>query len=139
MRNPRLFGGTSQIFPPGSAFRGGVLLAGEAAGFQDALWGFGIRYALLSGHLAARALAGGHPEEYDRLWKKRFGGLLRTSFVNRFFYARMGHPGYRWLMRALRRAPDPREWLCRFYAPRFWKKLLSPLAARADGWSRRLC
>jgi hypothetical protein len=50
----------------------------------------------------------------------------------------MGHTGYRWLMRALRRAPDPREWLCRFYAPRFWKKLLSPLAARADGWSKRL-
>jgi flavin-dependent dehydrogenase len=136
MRNPRPFGGTGQVFPPGSACRGGVLLAGEAAGFQDALWGFGIRYALLSGHLAARALCSGHPEAYDRLWKTRFGGLLRTSFVNRFFYSRMGHPGYRWLMRTLRRAPDPRQWLCRFYAPRFWKKLLSPLAVRADGWTR---
>src|SRR5262249_21588397 len=49
MRNPRPFGGTGQVFPPGSACKGGVLLAGEAAGFQDALWGFGIRYALLSG------------------------------------------------------------------------------------------
>ncbi|HKF43429.1 MAG TPA: hypothetical protein VKG01_10030 [Thermoanaerobaculia bacterium] len=138
MSNPRLFGGTGQVFPPGSALRGGVLLAGEAAGFQDALWGFGIRYAILSGHLAARALAAGRREDYDRLWKKRFGGLLRTSFVNRYFYGRMGHPGYRWLMRALRRAPDPREWLRRFYAPRFWKRLLSPLAARADGWTRLL-
>lgn len=134
MKNPRAFGGTGQVFPPRSAHRGGILLAGEAAGFQDALWGFGIRYALLSGHLAARALSSGRPEEYDRLWKTRFGGHLRSSFVNRFFYGRMGHPGYRWLMRALRRAPDPREWLRRFYAPRFWKRLLSPLAARADGW-----
>ncbi|HKA36092.1 MAG TPA: hypothetical protein VKH43_04685 [Thermoanaerobaculia bacterium] len=138
MRNPRLFGGTGQVFPPRSALRGGALLAGEAAGFQDALWGFGIRYALLSGHLAARALSGGRPEEYDRLWRERFGGLLRASFVNRFFYGRMGHPGYRWLMGRLRRAPDPREWLRRFYAPRFWKRALSPLACRADGWTKLL-
>jgi len=47
----------------------------------------------------------------------------------------MGHPGYRWLMRALRRAPDPREWLRRFYAPRIWKSLWAPMAARLDGWS----
>jgi hypothetical protein len=136
MREPRIFGGTGQVFPPGTALRGRVLLAGEAAGFQDALWGFGIRYALVSGHLAARAISGGRLEDYDRLWKERFGGLLRTSFVNRFFYSRMGHPGYRWLMRALRRAPDSRQWLCRFYAPRFWKKLFAPIAARADGWSK---
>jgi flavin-dependent dehydrogenase len=107
---------------------------GEAAGFQDALWGFGIRYALLSGHLAARALLSG--ADYDRLWKRRFGGLQRTSVVNRFFFSRMGHVGYRWLMRALDRAPDPREWLRRFYAPSSWKDLWAPVAARADGWSR---
>lgn len=138
MRNPVAFGGTGQVFPPGSALRGGILLAGEAAGFQDALWGFGIRYALLSGHLAARALLAGRPEDYDSLWRTRFGGLLRTSFVNRFFYARMGHRGYRWLMGALRRAPDPREWLRRFYGPRLWKRALFPVAAGMDGWTRRL-
>ena len=138
MRNPAAFGGTGQVFPPASALQEGILLAGEAAGFQDALWGFGIRYALLSGHLAARSLSAGRPEDYDALWRTRFGGLLKTSFVNRFFYARMGHPGYRWLMRALRRTRDPREWLRRFYAPRLWKRALFPLAARADGWTRRL-
>ena len=115
MRSPHRFGGTGQFRLTRSACSGGVLLAGEAAGFQDALWGFGIRYALLSGCLAARALLSG--ADYDRLWKRRFGGLQRTSVVNRYFFARMGHPGYRWLMRALRRAPDPREWLRRFYAP----------------------
>ena len=130
MVDPRRFGGVGQIFPAVSACRGGVLFAGEAAGFQDALWGFGIRYAMLSGHLAARALLGGCPGDYDRLWKERFGRLLSTSFVNRYFYSRMGHPGYRWLMRALRRARDPREWLRRFYAPRLWKSLWAPLAAR---------
>jgi hypothetical protein len=134
MENPRRFGGTGQISLTRSACRGGVLLAGEAAGFQDALWGFGIRYALLSGHLAARALLSG--VDYDALWKRRFGGLQRASVVNRYFFARMGHPGYRWLMRALRRAPDPRDWLRGFYAPSFWKSVWAPVAAHLDGWTR---
>src|SRR5262249_62247832 len=102
------------------------------------LGAFGVRWGVLWGQRGARAFSGGRSEEYDRLWRERFGGLLRASFVNRFFYGRMGHPGYRWLMGRLRRAPDPREWLRRFYAPRFWKRLLSPLAARADGWTRLL-
>ena len=135
MRGPRHFGGTGQFRLTRSACNNGVLLAGEAAGFQDALWGFGIRYALLSGCLAARSLLSG--ADYDRLWKERFGGLQRTSVVNRYFFARMGHPGYRWLMRALRRAPDPRQWLRRFYAPSGWKSFWAPLAARADGWPRK--
>jgi hypothetical protein len=73
--------------------------------------------------------------DYDRLWKRRSGGLQRTSVVNRYSFARMGHPGYRWLMRALRCAPDPREWLRRFHAPCFWKSLWAPMAARLDGRS----
>ena len=52
-------GGAGQFRLTRSACSGGVLLAGEAAGFQDALWGFGIRYALLSGCLAARSLLSG--------------------------------------------------------------------------------
>jgi flavin-dependent dehydrogenase len=134
MENPRRFGGTGQFSLTRSACRGGVLLAGEAAGFQDALWGFGIRYALLSGHLAARALLSG--ADYDRLWKRRFGGLQRTSVVNRYFFARLGNPGYRWLMRALGRARDPRDWLRAYYAPSFWKSLWAPAAVRLDGWTR---
>ena len=56
--------------------------------------------------------------------------------MNRFFFSRMGHVGYRWLMRTLARSPDPREWLRGFYAPSFWKNLWAPVAARADGWLR---
>ena len=134
MENPHRFGGTGQISLTRSACRGGVLLAGEAAGFQDALWGFGIRYALLSGYLAAKALLSG--VDYDGLWKRRFGGLQRASVVNRFLFARMGHPGYRWLMRTLRRTPDPRGWLRGYYAPSPWKSLWAPMAARLDGWTR---
>ena len=52
MRHPRPFGGAGTIALPRTARVGNTLLAGEAAGFQDPLWGFGIRNAILSGHLA---------------------------------------------------------------------------------------
>lgn len=32
------------------------IIVGEAAGFQDANWGFGMRHAIESGYLAARAI-----------------------------------------------------------------------------------
>jgi flavin-dependent dehydrogenase len=45
---------------PRHCMRGRTLVVGEAAGFQDALFGFGIRStAMLSGALAAISLSGG--------------------------------------------------------------------------------
>lgn len=41
------------------ARRGKKLYVGEAGGFQDARRGFGIRYALITGHLAALSMAAG--------------------------------------------------------------------------------
>ena len=71
MRDPVRFGGTGNVLLPSTARHGNILFAGEAAGFQDALWGFGIRIAMLSGHLAAQALLAGAPGDYDRLWRRR--------------------------------------------------------------------
>jgi len=45
------------------------LIAGKAAGFQDALFGFGLRYAILSGHLAGRADGSDHV--YEQSWRPR--------------------------------------------------------------------
>lgn len=128
MRNPVRFGGTGNIFLPATAQHGEILFVGEAAGFQDALWGFGIRLAILSGHLAARAMLQGAPETYDGLWRRRLGSLLRASFVNRFFYQRMGDPGYVRLMRRIGSARDTRTWLRQHYAFSLGKSLLFPLA-----------
>jgi flavin-dependent dehydrogenase len=131
MRAPRRFGGTASFALPRTARRGPLLLVGEAAGFQDPLWGFGMRYALLSGHLAAGVLAAGRPQDYDRLWKERFGGALATGVVNRFFYARLGERGYAWLLGRLDRAADPRAWLRRMYGPSLFKRMLVPLVDRS--------
>ena len=90
MRAERTFGGTGNMRAAPIARRGAVLYAGEAAGLQDALWGFGMRFALVSGHMAARALVEKPPRDYETSLRERFAGFLRTSVVNRYIYERMG-------------------------------------------------
>lgn len=121
MVNARRFGGLGAASIPDRACHDGVIHAGEAAGFQDALFGFGIRYALMSGHLAAQALLKGRPEDYERLWREKLGGYLRAGAVNRWLFEKGGHPGYRYLVWRVSRARDPRAWLKRFYAPSWLK------------------
>ena len=75
------FGGSASSRIPKSAFIGGKYYVGEAAGFQDPYMGFGIAYALRSGHLAARAMLDGCG--YDALWKKEFGYYLRKDAAYR--------------------------------------------------------
>jgi flavin-dependent dehydrogenase len=129
MVNPRRFGGIGNFRWPSTSRDGEALRVGEAAGFQDALWGFGIRMAIVSGHLAARALVSGRPREFDRLWRERLGGLISASFANRSLYRRAGDFGYALLIRRIART-DAREFLHRLYAPRWWKMLAGRLRLR---------
>ena len=137
MQAPRTFGGTGNVRARPIVRSGDTLYAGEAAGLQDALWGFGMRYALVSGHMAARAVLARAPHQYDRSISRRFAGSLRTSIVNRYFYERMGDSGYARILRHFGRAADARDWLRGVYAPRLWKTLLFPLARRAFEAGRR--
>jgi flavin-dependent dehydrogenase len=131
LRSARPFGGTGNFIISRTARRGNLLFAGEAAGFQDALWGFGMRYAVVSGHLAARALVQNEPEVYDRGWNRRFGGTLSTSIVNRYLFEKAGVPEIMRLFDKVDRTSDPRELLRKQYNVTFWKSMLSPLARRA--------
>ena len=137
MRNARAFGGTGNVRARPLVRAGDTLYAGEAAGLQDALWGFGMRCALVSGHMAGQALLAERPAQYDHSFRQRFTGFLRTSVVNRYFYERMGDRGYARLLHAIARAHDARDWLRRFYAPRLWKTLWFPVARIAVEAGRR--
>jgi flavin-dependent dehydrogenase len=140
MRNARRFGGTAHFTVPRSARRGQVLFTGEAAGFQDALWGFGMRYAIVSGHLAAVAMLNGRLEDYDFYWKARLGGLLRTGLTNRYLYEKLGDSGYVAFTNQIDRAADARAWLRRHYAPSLFKRALLPIARRTTrGRTESLC
>lgn len=128
MIDARRFGGRANFHVPQRASRGNLLYAGESAGFQDALWGFGMRYAMISGHLAACAIVQGDPGSYDRAWRQRIGGALRTSVVNRWAYAHLGDRGYSAILARARSSGDVRTWLRRGYAASVAKTLLFPLA-----------
>jgi hypothetical protein len=81
MTDPRPHGGVANFRIVNSALSGGRPLAGEQAGFQDALWGFGMRVAIASGVLAARALV--ETDDYDSLWRRDLLPRLQASVVNR--------------------------------------------------------
>lgn len=131
MRHRRRFGGAGAYSLPASAHRNDILLAGEFAGFQDAFAGFGMRYALISGHLAAGSLLDGVPEQYDARWHACFGGGLRAGLVNRYLYGRAGTPLRRLLAAHLACRDGARNRLRRRYADSALKAVILPLARRA--------
>ncbi len=58
-----------------------VLLAGDAGGFVNGITAEGIYYAMVSGDLAARAIAAGAPASYERLWRAEIGTELRDAVL----------------------------------------------------------
>ncbi len=128
--NERRFGGFGNLRPMGRVRKGAMLYVGEGAGFQDALFGFGLRYAMLSGNLAARALLDGRPADYDGLLSDRLGGLMKASVVNRYLYDKLGNRGYVRLANRIDRKSDVRKWLRRYYGPGWARSLLYPIARR---------
>ncbi len=128
MRNPVAHGGCGNFHIPASAYSGRHPVAGEQAGFQDTLWGFGIRLAVSSGVLAARSLLTG--EDYDRLWQRELEPQMRASVVNRALYGAIGNAGYDWLMRRITSRTNPRDSLRRQYRHSVYRRLLGPWARR---------
>lgn len=126
MRDPRPFGGFANFRLPRTAVQGGHPVIGEQAGFQDALAGFGMRYALRSGILAARSLIEG--VDYTRLWQRELMPLLRTGIANRFLFNMLGDRGWRWVLRGMSRS-DTATKLRRLYRPSVLTRLVYPLAA----------
>ncbi len=131
MHEPRRFGSavSTHLSPPASSNH--VFWAGEASGAQDALWGFGIRYALRSGKLAASLDAESDPRSHRRLWEELIGRPLRASFVNRYLYERAGQAGYRGLLWCLSHSRNPGRLLGRVYRPAWWQRAVFPLVYRS--------
>ncbi len=111
---------------------GGRMLVGESAGLQDFFLGFGMRYAIVSGYLAAESIVQGL--DYDQLIKGEMEKQLKSSLVNRYIFEKLGNRGYRRLIRAWERSDDVVLLMRRWYGWRLYKGLLFPLAGR---WLRR--
>ena len=100
---------------------------GESAGFQDYLFGLGIRFALTSGHLAARAIL--ENRSFDSLWKEALGDKQKTSVANRFLYEVAGNTGLGMFTRDAARG-DLREFLYGWHRRAWWKSGLSSIVQR---------
>lgn len=105
---------------------------GEVGGFQDGFLGFGMRYAFLSGYLAAQAIL--KENDYQRAgkiyWqqvKKEIYPLLKTSIVNRFIYEFFTNKTYKWLLKKVAKTPDIRKFAQGQYQPTFYKNLIFPV------------
>lgn len=130
MDSPRWGYSYMNFFLHGSSQKGRALYAGEAGGFQDYMFGLGIRYAMVSGYLAARSLV--ENVDYDRLWRQRFGSMMRASVSSRLLYEALGRYGLRFFSwQAARR--DFRDFLYSWARPAWWRLAARPLAERLMG------
>ncbi|HYC90392.1 MAG TPA: NAD(P)-binding protein [Thermoanaerobaculia bacterium] len=111
------------------ATKDGARYVGEAAGFQDYLFGLGIRYALTSGWLAARSIL--EERDFDELWQRELGPKQETSLVNRFLYEAGGNLGLGMFVRQAARAKDFNRYLHGWHKRAWWKSLLAPVIRRA--------
>lgn len=127
MVNPVAHGGVGNFYIPARAVTGVHPVVGEEAGFQDFLWGFGMRHAMLSGVLAARSLLEG--KDYDRLWRQELEPAMWNSMINRSLFGLLGNRGYRWLLqRSQAQHWDMHRALHGLYQPGPFKRLLLPWA-----------
>lgn len=106
------------------------LLTGEAAGLQDFMWGFGMRYAIHSGVLAAQHCLG--QLDYNTEVKRQLLPSVKASVVNRFLFNRIGDRGYRfvinrWLARQAATG-DGLAFVRELYKPSLMRKMLHPLS-----------
>jgi flavin-dependent dehydrogenase len=128
---PARFNGYGNFFMSDAGTDRNRIHIGESAGFQDYLLGFGMRYAIQSGYLAAKSLMEG--AGYDHLRKKELKLRLEASLVNRFIFENCGSMGHRYLIRKASQS-DFRHFLRTLYNHSSFKRLLLPFAKR---WYRR--
>lgn len=82
--NPTPIGGVGAVSLSSLRALDEVRIAGEAAGIQDPLFGFGIRNVMVSGHLAATSLLQG--SSYADACRERFVGPIEAGLINRYLW-----------------------------------------------------
>jgi flavin-dependent dehydrogenase len=85
--------------PLNRAYINNQYFVGEAAGFQDCLFGFGMLYAFKSGYLAAKSIL--EDSAYDQLLNSDILNPIKTSVRNRKLFEKLSNRGYERLIKAL--------------------------------------
>ncbi|MBI4351992.1 MAG: NAD(P)/FAD-dependent oxidoreductase [Elusimicrobia bacterium] len=87
-----VFSGYGYCNYPKTARIKGKLFTGAAGGFVEASRGFGIKYSILSGLLAARSII--ERKDFDSLWTAEFGEELETGLYRRFLLSKLDNSQY---------------------------------------------
>ncbi|MBT3479019.1 MAG: NAD(P)-binding protein [Candidatus Marinimicrobia bacterium] len=90
---------------------------GEAGGFQDYLFGFGIRMSMMSGRAAALSILGKKKEA--KILLKELNRKRRLSFVNRILYERLNDRQMAEFAKKFSESSDPLSILSGAYAWNF--------------------
>jgi flavin-dependent dehydrogenase len=87
VHQPKKVGGIGSFSVKNVFEKNGRLYVGEAAGLQDFLWGFGMRYAITSGFLAAKTILNGG--DYSKTARKWFANRMKASITNRYLWEKV--------------------------------------------------
>jgi flavin-dependent dehydrogenase len=128
VRSPREFGGFVNFFFKPATKGNRFWYVGESAGFQDGLWGFGMRYAMMSGYLAAQSIITGR--SYESLVQKYIEKMLEVSVADRLIFSLLGNRGYEKALSILDKLEDPIAWLRKWYNPSPLKTAMFQVAKR---------
>ena len=122
-------GGKGDFSLPEKYIHENKIYVGEAGGLQDFMWGFGMRYAITSGVLAAQSIL--DQCDYEVEVRKKLVPLIKTSAINRFLMNRIGDKGFklvaRYWMRDQKKNGDGLNFMKWVYQPGFLRKSLWPL------------
>lgn len=129
IEHPKEFGGFANFFNnPILSKDNRIFYVGENAGFQDALWGFGIKYAMLSGYYAAQSIM--NNDNYTELCKTYLFPKLKVSLANRWLYAHLYNPGYSYMFKYMAKLDDVIPALRKHYNSSFFGKFFYKIANR---------
>lgn len=129
IKDPKEFGGFANFFDePILTKNNKIFYIGENAGLQDALWGFGMKYAMMSGYYAARSIIDN--QDYTGLCKTQLYPKFKTSIANRWLYAHLYNPGYSYMVRYMSKLDDIIPPLRKQYNFSSSKKLIYRIAKR---------
>jgi flavin-dependent dehydrogenase len=93
--------------------KNGALLIGEAGGFQDNFWGFGMRYAIQTAYLAARSIMDN--ESYEELVTANVMTKMKHSLRNRVVFEFLGNLSYPLLYYLLVNSKNPLKIMKKIY------------------------
>lgn len=92
MQSPKEVGGIGSFSLKKVFRKGDALYVGEAAGLQDFLWGFGMRFAIKSGYLASQSII--NNDDYVKIAEKHFRNKSKASIVNRYLWEKLSKKNF---------------------------------------------